>query len=1673
MNNLYTAFGRLAGVGRSVLFMGLLLLALLAVARPAQAQVPPGNALAFDGSDDYVAFGSTPAVNNLGPGSFTMEAWVYYDGGSGPESIIRKDGDYNFYLNGNKLHAEVWSSGTGSPTWQRIDGTTTLPANRWAHVAAVWNGSTMQLYVNGVAEASTVTTSSISASANLTLGKSQVYGNLLSGRLDEVRIYTAALTPANIQADMRSTTSAVPASLKFYANFDQGTAGGSNPGQTTLPDQTANTAAGTLTNFDLSSGNTTSNWVESYALVVPTLTAATGSTATGFTANWTAPAVGTVDNGYFLEVATSNTFAAAALVVGSPFTTAGTSYPVSGLDPTQTYYYRVRADKTSVTGQGAYSTTGIRRPATLLVPPGNALAFDGSDDYVALPAAAFPANFTFEAWVNYQDNGIFTRIFDFGTGTNTWMILGPRSGYGFNSGNIFFGIVANRSAGAEENILTTTPMPTGWHHVAVTLATSGATTSGTLYLDGNIIGTNAALTASPASLGTLTNNWLGRSQYSDPYFKGRLDEVRLYSTALTPAQVQADMTSTSAAVPASLLAYYNFDQGTAGGANAAYTTLADQTASAADGTLLNFSLSSGNTTSNWVESYALLQPTGLVVSARTPTSFLASWTAPTINGAAPAAGIVEGYVLDVSTSSTFASGVTSFPVTGYSTTSQAVTGLANGTTYYLRVRAEKASVTGQGDYSPSISTHTVGTDAQLASLVPSTGVLSPAFAPATLAYTLYVAAGTPTYTLTPTASNGYTSITINGAAVASGTASASLSVGGTATVVLTSEDGNTTATYTVQAVVAPGYFRSVATGNWGSPATWESSADNVSWTAAPVAPLYQFLPTVNVRNTHTVTLATAESLKTVTIESGGVLTTVAGQTLTVPSGAAVTVAAGGVLSIGQLTGVTSGSSSSYGTLSLAGTLTVNGTLVLNTNSTPATSMGFTASTAVFGAGSRLVLFATTAAPVIPVAAWDAAATLELAGAVASTVPNGLNGKTLGSLEVNLTGSGIHALLGSTGTATLTGNLTVTNTGTTGTLRLLTLATTIGGALTINGSYVQNGGTVVGCSANNVNATGNATVAVNVGGSFTVAGGSFTANQGYTTTTSTIRPNPLTIGGNLTVRAGATFSLVSGLSAFNGTSVASTAFLTSRVNLLGNFINEGTLTTGSTVAANTGQQLYFAKTGVQAFASSGTIGTATNRVNATVNSGSTLDLGTSAFTGTGTFTALSGATLRLGSPAGISPSGTATGNVQNTGTRTFAGNVEFGGPAAQVTGTGFPATLAATTTLIFNNPAGVTLSQATAVPGTLRLQQGAATSTATNLLVLGTGTGVPGTLDATTGNAGVIVGPFKRWIPAAIGARTFPVGTPTQLRPATIDFTAAPSTAGSLTAEFIVLPSGNQGLPLTEGSITVNKASASGYWRVAAADGLAGGTYTPTFTFTGASGVLDYTQLVLLKRADPSADWALVGTHVTTTGSNAAPVLSRLGVAGFSDFTAGGDFNVNPLPVELAAFTATAAGPAVRLAWATASEKNSARFEVERSTDGREFERLGMVAASGSSSSARAYGYLDNQVPKTPSPQALLYYRLKQVDLDGSFSYSPVRTVALTAKAEAGLALYPNPAHGGAATLTGARPGTLVTAFDTLGRPVASASADALGTAVLALPAGLPTGVYLVRAGSKALRLTVE
>lgn len=116
--------------------------------------------------------------------------------------------------------------------------------------------------------------------------------------------------------------------------------------------------------------------------------------------------------------------------------------------------------------------------------------------------------------------------------------------------------------------------------------------------------------------------------------------------------------------------------------------------------------------------------------------------------------------------------------------------------------------------------------------------------------------------------------------------------------------------------------------------------------------------------------------------------------------------------------------------------------------------------------------------------------------------------------------------------------------------------------------------------------------------------------------------------------------------------------------------------------------------------------------------------------------------------------------------------------------------------------------------------------------------------------------------------------------------------------------------------------------------------------------------------------------------------------------------VGPIPVTLLSFNIQKlANRRVKLDWKTASELNSDYFDVERSTDAVNFVNIGRVAAAGISSTPRNYAFIDDQPQAGPN-----YYRLKQVDRNTDFVYSPAREASFD-DIIGPVKFYPNPTHG--------------------------------------------------------------
>ena len=116
----------------------------------------------------------------------------------------------------------------------------------------------------------------------------------------------------------------------------------------------------------------------------------------------------------------------------------------------------------------------------------------------------------------------------------------------------------------------------------------------------------------------------------------------------------------------------------------------------------------------------------------------------------------------------------------------------------------------------------------------------------------------------------------------------------------------------------------------------------------------------------------------------------------------------------------------------------------------------------------------------------------------------------------------------------------------------------------------------------------------------------------------------------------------------------------------------------------------------------------------------------------------------------------------------------------------------------------------------------------------------------------------------------------------------------------------------------------------------------------------------------------------------------------------------PLPITLLSFDAAKRQNDVYLTWETGSESNTDKFEIERSKDGLLFSNIGQVKAAGNSSTIKTYTFLDKNVGITFSDQKQ-YYRFKQIDFDGVYTFSPIRRIQFTQNLM-GISVYPNPTN---------------------------------------------------------------
>ena len=578
---------------RSTYFLPLLLFGIL-LTTSTIIKAQSGKSLSFDGINDFVT------VPTQITGDYTKEVWINASATGGFPNILSGTGTALFINNGRL------AAGHANGGFAQLIDAATITTNTWYHVAVSYNATTgnMNLYKDGVLVSSAAAVPGYTEpSLNLSLFAGSNYFN---GLIDEVRIWNTERTLAQVISSKDCELTGDEPGLLVYYKFNQGIAAGTNTTETTLLDFADDCVPsnGTLTNFALT--GSTSNWVAASPTLTGTCTSsfanisvlgnqsciADGDQAPSLSDNTDFGALGV--RPIVKEFVIKNT-GSAVLNIGtvtitgvdaSNFTLV--TMPTAVLNPGDSTIFRISFAPGGAMGvKNAIVTVNNDDLDEAIfnfditgnfAGQGMALSFDGFGDRVDVPLA-FSGSYTKEAWINAQNVANFPNI-----------ITGNSS-----NGTALFIANGRLSAGhgpAFTQAQDPATLATGtWYHIAVTY--DAAVQEMRLYKDAVLVST---ATLVPSYNETFLQ--LGAFQGAN-FFNGTMDEVRIWSTVRTQAELLANKDCALSGSEPSLLAYYNFNTGVVGANNSGDTILNDlHGLCPVNGKLVNFALT--GSVSNWV-----------------------------------------------------------------------------------------------------------------------------------------------------------------------------------------------------------------------------------------------------------------------------------------------------------------------------------------------------------------------------------------------------------------------------------------------------------------------------------------------------------------------------------------------------------------------------------------------------------------------------------------------------------------------------------------------------------------------------------------------------------------------------------------------------------------------------------------------------------------------------------------------------------------------------------------------------------------------------------------------------------------------------------------------------------------------------------------------------------------
>jgi hypothetical protein len=788
------------------------------------------------------------------------------------------------------------------------------------------------------------------------------------------------------------------------------------------------------------------------------------------------------------------------------------------------------------------------------------------------------------------------------------------------------------------------------------------------------------------------------------------------------------------------------------------------------------------------------------------------------------------------------------------------------------------------------------------------------------------------------------------------------------------------------------YYSRGATGNWSSTTAWSTIAGGAGASCSCVPPAASY---VMICAGQTMTLDIAETVEFITIENGATLDGTANLTVNNElylNGTGKIAPTAGTWSLDEvfITGTTASTSSAalsiVGALSIpvGASLTMNAALTLNNNLTVNGTLNTGSATTMLNGTSGKTISGT--------------GTISGSGTLSITTADKsiLSGTALTIEPVVSLANGIT--LTNNGTVTLSGNLTGGNNSSTWVNAAGSVLNTAGTVLstgTLTASAVSNTVNYNGSGAQTIKATTYDNLMCSNAGTKTAAA-NFAVNDLLTITDAAIvDESTYVISGTADLSMNGTSELKLQRTG-NGTypELTGTYLLTGGTVT----INQSSNNTATLQAADyynlklNGSRPYDMSdvTTINNNLYVETSATLINSVNLTVE-------GILSYTGSGA-TTLAG-NLQAGGIVltnGILNDGGNTititdsaGWTKTGGTFISTGDVVFQGSVAQSIN-GESATTFNNLTIDNSSGTGVTLNQPVTIAGYLNLTTGYLYSSPTNTLTI-----ADGAASSQGSSASFVDGPMTK-----IGndAFTFPVGDYGTLGRVSI---TAPASAGThFTAEYVRSAYGNdQAL-----TAPLKKVSTLEHWlleRTGSSDAVGIRLYWGN---ASGSGITDCNDLRIAHWNGSS--WVKEAAVVSGSCSGSGSIATISGLTSFSPFTFGSEKEQmanNPLPIELINFEAKADNDNVALSWTTATEINNDYFTIEKSNNGITFSNVMEVTGAGNSNTILHYDAID-AIPYS----GYSYYRLKQTDFDGQFTYSNLVAVNFKGEATDVISLYPNP-----------------------------------------------------------------